>query len=635
MHDIRGATRSQPRPRRGKERVGHDGDESERPDDVGRPLERGEGPVTSVSDAGVTSRRDSALDQLSAWVPNGGPGTAYRRVLDALSQNGNAPRAATEWRARARCPAHDDNKPSLSVTRIEDSVLLHCHAGCDPQDVVGALGMEMRDLFDNRRDTKYSYDDGRIVHRRADKTFWQSGNTAATTTLYHSHRLRPAVENEQTIYVVEGEKDVHAIEAIGGVATCAPMGAGNWPKVDPTPLYGGRIVIVADDDDPGRKHARDVYASLDSMCPNVRVVTAQQGKDAADHIAADHGLDDFKPLDPLDTNDLVAGSPDEQERNLLGRVLRRSQLTSIPPRTPLVEGLLDYPSATVLVGSYGSGKTFLALSLACCVATGRRWLGRNVQRRKVLLVVGEGGSGLDNRIAAWEQGFNDGVPVSDDDLIIDVQPRSLTHGHVWRRIAEQCLSHDIGFVILDTFSSLAPDADETKDAAVTLRNMHDIATVTNGTVLLVHHPGWSDNARTRGGYQFEGNADTVLVLTGTPEDPLVQLRLKKVKDREGGQVIWIRRTPVSLTGDYGGRNSVVIEAVDPAEAGVPFMERIRLVLDVSGDNGVTGRQIMAELGVGDRQRSTFYRHLNKAVEQGMASRQGSGNHQRYFAVRAG
>ena len=48
----------------------------------------------------------------------------------------------------ARCPAHADRGPSLSVREAQDgSVLLHCFAGCNVAAIVGALGLGMSDLF--------------------------------------------------------------------------------------------------------------------------------------------------------------------------------------------------------------------------------------------------------------------------------------------------------------------------------------------------------------------------------------------------------------------------------------------------------------------------------------------------------
>jgi hypothetical protein len=45
------------------------------------------------------------------------------------------------------------------------------------------------------------------------------------------------------------------------------MGAGKWAKIDPSPLYGGNVVIIADQDGPGRAHAHDVLSSLEGKAP--------------------------------------------------------------------------------------------------------------------------------------------------------------------------------------------------------------------------------------------------------------------------------------------------------------------------------------------------------------------------------
>ncbi|MBP9904871.1 MAG: DNA primase [Rhodoferax sp.] len=51
----------------------------------------------------------------------------------------------------ACCPAHDDKGPSLSVRETPDgAVLIHCFAGCTTDEVVGAMGLELTDLFPPR-----------------------------------------------------------------------------------------------------------------------------------------------------------------------------------------------------------------------------------------------------------------------------------------------------------------------------------------------------------------------------------------------------------------------------------------------------------------------------------------------------
>jgi hypothetical protein len=49
----------------------------------------------------------------------------------------------------AKCPAHDDNQNSLKLDHRDGKWLIHCHAGCEWQEVLAALGLNACDLFDN------------------------------------------------------------------------------------------------------------------------------------------------------------------------------------------------------------------------------------------------------------------------------------------------------------------------------------------------------------------------------------------------------------------------------------------------------------------------------------------------------
>ncbi len=82
-----------------------------------------------------------------------------------------------ERRWSARCPAHDDRSPSLSVREDGTRVLFHCHAGCAPEAVLAALGLGWRDL----------YDDPWIAARQAAfaEAGWQSQRQAARRALQH------------------------------------------------------------------------------------------------------------------------------------------------------------------------------------------------------------------------------------------------------------------------------------------------------------------------------------------------------------------------------------------------------------------------------------------------------------------
>jgi Protein of unknown function (DUF3631) len=250
----------------------------------------------------------------------------FDRVVAALEARGSR-RAGHDW----QCPAHDDEVPSLSVTAAKDKVLVHCQVGCSVEEVVSALGLSMADLFtdDGKLDSRvevarYDYtDEGggllfqvvRFVpkdfrQRRPDGTGWAWNLNGTRRVPYRLPAVVQAVRDGRRIYVVEGEKDVHSIERAGGVATCNPGGAGKWREEFRTYFEGARhdvigvvdniaapsVVVVADADEPGRKHARAVAASLRVAVQDVRVVSPKAGKDASDHLAAGFGLDDFEPV---------------------------------------------------------------------------------------------------------------------------------------------------------------------------------------------------------------------------------------------------------------------------------------------------------------------------------------------------
>lgn len=72
--------------------------------------------------------------------------------LESVQQHGE--------RYTARCPAHDDKSPSLSLSRGADGrALVHCYAGCETRDVLAAVGLELGDLFPDNltRDQRQQY----------------------------------------------------------------------------------------------------------------------------------------------------------------------------------------------------------------------------------------------------------------------------------------------------------------------------------------------------------------------------------------------------------------------------------------------------------------------------------------------
>lgn len=287
------------------------------------------------------------------------PGSSWERVRDALERLGLVTRARGEQHIDARCPAHEDGRASLTADYQDGEpgrVLIRCHAGCEFADVVAALGLRESDTYDgpspegSRRPAfsrprpparpapvpsrvkcdhrwtevesyRYTDADGEIVCEVVRQACQECGGknfpvrrpdgrggwewkwpAMAARPLYRLPAVLAALAAGRTVYIAEGEKDVHALERAGVAATCNPGGAGKFRAAHAGQLAGAaRVVIVADRDPAGYKHAATVAELLAAVTPPpaaVDVAEALEGKDAADHLAAGHSAEQFAPIDP-------------------------------------------------------------------------------------------------------------------------------------------------------------------------------------------------------------------------------------------------------------------------------------------------------------------------------------------------
>jgi 5S rRNA maturation endonuclease (ribonuclease M5) len=338
-------------------------------------------------------------------------GKAFDRIIEAAHNRGLKVKMLGQNQASMQAPGHSAHDQSVSVTNITGGVLVFSHS--DPtENVLDDLGITKADLFDEPKGATYTYGDGRQVHRSPDKKFRQSGNTKGTE-LFHADRLAAA----QIVFMVEGEKDVLALEALGVTATCTAMGAGKAHMFDLTPLYGKHVQIVRDMDEAGVKHAQQVAGLLAGKAASVAVLEPAVGKDAADHVAAGHSIDDFRPADlptPAPDPEPVDEVDPEFERAVSDAIWheavkiearQRSASTGAATLNPkllrdiqamdfphdwLVDGLLERQDRLILTGGEGAGKSYFTRQIAICVAAGVHPFQRQyVEPRKVLVIDAE------------------------------------------------------------------------------------------------------------------------------------------------------------------------------------------------------------------------------------------------------
>ena len=227
-----------------------------------------------------------------------------------------------------RCPAHDDQRSSLSVGPGKDGrVLLHCHAGCTLEAIVAAAGLTLADLFERRNCdggpahivATYDYTDesGVLLYqvvRQHPKTFKQRRPDAHNGWVWKLGTVRrvlfglPDLRKQKVVYIPEGEKDVLALRTLGLVATTNAGGASanpdkpKWRDEYTRQLLSAGVefvVIFPDNDGPGRAHAEAVARSCQAADLKVKIVELPElpdRGDVSDWIAAGHTRDELVAL---------------------------------------------------------------------------------------------------------------------------------------------------------------------------------------------------------------------------------------------------------------------------------------------------------------------------------------------------
>lgn len=338
-------------------------------------------------------------------------GSPVDLVLERIAQSGApARRSGDGW--QARCPAHDDSKPSLSVSAGADGrALITCHAGCDLARVLAALRLDPGDLFPDETkangngrpqitDTYDYLDEGgnllfQVVRfypkdfrqrRPNDDGSWNWKLGATRRVLYRLPQVIDAAQAGKRIWIVEGEKDVHALEGVGEVATCNPGGAGKWRTEYGGMLAGADVIVVADRDEPGRIHATLVATSLRPIARSVRMAEPTLGKDIAEHLGAGRTLEQLHYEDPP--------PPAEDAPDLLFRRWTTKELlgTDLTLRWT-VQGALIHPTYGQIAGAMKTLKSYVGMFLDLAIATGTPFLGHFPVERAgpVVAYIGEGG----------------------------------------------------------------------------------------------------------------------------------------------------------------------------------------------------------------------------------------------------
>ena len=431
----------------------------------------------------------------------------------------------------ALCPFHNDqHRPNLRVNE-NGFVCLACGVKGNARALATKLGLEAAatSLVD-RIIAEYDYHDaqGRLlfqVVRLLPKDFRQRRSDGAGGWLWNLKGITPvlyrlpellATPLSDTVFLVEGEKDVDRLRAEGLVATCNPMGAGKWRHSYSEALRSRPVAIITDNDEPGRQHTSQVMRALHGIATSVARLDLPGLPEKGD---VSDWLDGGGTIEELTRLSLeVPATPSAQASSPSLQLISAKDLVKkdLPEPRWAVPDLLPEGLA-ILGGKPKMGKSWFALNLGIAVATGGVALGsiRTEAGDVLYLALEDTERRLQGRLR--------------DVLGDSPAPASLTFSCTWLRVDEGGLeelelwlrTHPAArLVIVDTLAKVRPprgrnDTLYESDYA-SISGLKALADRYGVAILVIHHLRKQDSAdpvdAISGTLGLAGAADAILVL---------------------------------------------------------------------------------------------------------------------------
>lgn len=427
---------------------------------------------------------------------------------------------------------------------------------------------------------------------------------------YRLPELLNAKTAGRAIYLVEGEKAADALVEIGAIATSAHNGSGSWPAEITQYFAGATVVMLPDNDLAGWKFARLVAAALIPVVKSLRIVdlplerptddawewvheyggTRQELAELAKQAQPITSQDDVTiparlvaaqemvaPATPNETNATAPAGNVHQETDKTYKPFKIESWQSVKdePVNWLVEGVIPEKSFVALYGPPASFKSFIAMDIAECIASGRDWLGNKINGTgPVLYIAGEGHGGIGARIAAIKQHYNtpDDAPIyvirSQINLRSSVDDFLALISAIDELVKE--LGVDLRMIIIDTLARAFGGGNENSsdDMGAFIQATGKIQNRYRCSLMLLHHAGKDTTKGLRGHSSLLGAVDTQMEIMRFPETSKGLILMSKQKDGEDGQRYGFEAITVDIDrSDLGLENgsSLVIEASEVGE----------------------------------------------------------------------
>jgi RecA-family ATPase len=344
------------------------------------------------------------------------------------------------------------------------------------------------------------------------------------------------------IVINEGEKALIGCQEIYDY-DCATWhgGVNSWKKADWSPILDREVWIFPDNDKAGKNCANDLSEHLRKLgCKSVKIIQPPKDFNDKDDLYDAYESGYFKSSN--DFIDFVKGQKDKLPKGALRFERADYVLSQVTNPDWLITEVFERNRLITVFGEPKSGKSFIAIAMACAVARGTDFYGHTAKKAPVVYLAGEGVSGIRRRLAAYHQseygGSLKGAP-----LFLSNRGSRINEAEEYQKLEDEInlLKQEvgqIGLIIFDTFQrNFSGDENSAQEVNKFVKAADQLIHDFDCTVLLVHHTGRGNKGRARGSSVLDASIDGEFLVKRDDKtidgEKQMYVKMKQTKNKDG------------------------------------------------------------------------------------------------------
>jgi len=346
------------------------------------------------------------------------------------------------------------------------------------------------------------------------------------------------------IVINEGEKALRGCEEIIGdkLDSCTWHGGVNsWKKADWKPILKREVWIFPDNDKAGKECADQLAEHLRKEgCRNIRIIQPPEEFNEKDDLYDAYERGYFKSADEF------IGFVDKQKVKLPKGALRFDRadyvLSQVTNPDWLITEVFERNRLITVFGAPKSGKSFIAIAMACAVARGSDFYGHKAKKAPVVYLAGEGVSGIKRRLAVFHQSKYGGS-LTEAPLFLSNRGSRINEAEEYEKLETEInlLKQEvgqIGLIIFDTFQrNFSGDENSAQEVNKFVKAADQLIHDFDCTVLLVHHTGRGNKGRARGSSVLDASIDGEFMVERKDNtvdgEKQMFVKMKQTKNKDG------------------------------------------------------------------------------------------------------